>query len=113
MALAIVATLALLLGAGAGLLLGGGTSADVSADGDLRTACGYLEEIDTPIENEDISLDDPLLWQLTAVGSLAVSAGYGGQEEALREAGEQLMSAVQRLDIDQMSEAMEEILAHC
>lgn len=110
--LAVVAVIALVLGAGAGLLLGTG-SGDVSAEEDLTTACRYLEDLDPPIEDDVLGLDDPFLWRITAAGSLAVAAAAGGEEDALGEAGEGVMTAIQIRDIERMNEAIEDVLTHC
>lgn len=101
---------ALAVGLAAGTLLGGGGL--VGEDDDLQTACRYVEDFGSGVA-ERIALDEPLLWQVGGAAQIAVAAGLENGDEALREAGTDLMTAMQQLDGELIDDAIAAIDSHC
>lgn len=109
-ALAGTGLVALAVGLAAGTLLGGGGL--VGEDDDLQTACRYVEDFGSGVA-ERIALDEPLVWQVGGAAQIAVAAGLENGDEALREAGTDLMTAMQQLDGELVDAAIDKIGSHC
>lgn len=105
----VVALVTLLVGLGAGLLLGGRSGGD---NPDLAILCDYTEELPETIV-ADVSLDEPLFWRLQAVGAIASAAARNGGSEALDEHGRQLLSAVASFDFEVVEETLAELRSEC
>lgn len=110
------AGVALAVGLGAGVLGGvalSGPAADAAVAGDLELACEYAEGVGT-VAAEDLGPDEPLLWRLTALGGLTVAAGYDGSgDEDLRGIGTDLLTAVNRVDVAGLDDALERLRGAC
>ena len=115
--------LALIVGAGLGVL--GGYfifSNDDSAEGtraeqNLGTACEIIERVEDgfPLANRIDLFGEPIMYELTAAGQLLAATGDSGSEsdERIFTLGNDLTSAMTRLDLEDADAVLEDIQAEC
>lgn len=115
-AAAVVGVLGLVVGGIGGALLssglGGGGSTE---DQNIAEGCAILERVeeDLPVQEDSLALDEPLMFELGAVGQLFMAAGAGDTDGELWTAGNDLVAGMSRLDVDLLNEGIEQAEAIC
>ncbi len=95
------------------------TRDDGSADGqraerDASAACEVLEELPRDLTTDDLDLDEPEVFELQAIGSLAQAAGKAdGAYEDLGKAGQEVFASLARLDHDQLLASLDDLRSQC
>lgn len=86
-----------------------------SKDSDAKAACSALDRIPASASTLDkLSLQDPVLWRLQALGPLAQAAGKSDRRyAALARIGQRITDGVAKLDSDQVSDALRDMRAEC
>ncbi|MFT0846904.1 hypothetical protein VR010_04025 [Actinomycetaceae bacterium L2_0104] len=118
--------LALIVGAGLGVL--GGYfifSSDAAAEGtraeqNIATACEIIERVEDefPLADRDDLFAEPIMYELTAAGQLLAATGnpYGDSyegDERIFTLGNDLTSAMTRLDLEDADAVIEDIQEEC
>src|SRR5699024_8635784 len=84
------------------------SSSNLSADRDASTACQYVGGLTEDFDPEQIGLEDPTLWRLQAVATLAQAAPAADSSyQELGDQGEELMAAVVRVDEEKMESTLQ------
>lgn len=116
------AALFMILGLVVGLVAGGlitwqifsGGGKTVSAEYDVEVLCNYTADLPTNSEKQDISPGEPNLWRLQATAALAIAAERADTSyDELGELGNQLFSAVNRVDLELKNESVNAIQEFC
>lgn len=84
-------------------------------DSDARAACAALDRVPTSAATLDkMSLQDPVLWRLQALGPLAQAAGKTNKRYwALARIGQRITDGVAKLDGTMVSDALHDMRAEC
>lgn len=112
----IVALVSLLVGLGLGALAWSlaGSSNEPGADGNAGFVCDRVAAMDTPIPEDGLALNEPLSWELVAIGQLASAAALRNERyEEFEELGDFLMNGLQGGHIEQVNEGIDDIQAAC
>lgn len=112
---AIGALAGLVVGVLVGTFLLGGRGDLGTADGDADVVCGYVAYVgDEYVGDDPIDLEDPLLWQLQAIGPLAVAAGNADSRyQELGDLGSSLYSAINRVDTELLEQTLADMSDIC
>jgi hypothetical protein len=84
-------------------------------DSDAKAACSALDRVPASASTLDkLSLQDPVLWRLQALGPLAQAAGKSDKKYApLAKIGQRITDGVAKLDSDEVSDALRDMRAEC
>src|SRR5579875_752073 len=84
-------------------------------DSDVRAACSALDRVPASASTLDkLSLQDPVMWRLQALGPLAQAAGRTDHRyAALARIGQRITDGVAESDGDQVSDALQDMRAEC
>lgn len=116
---AVAVVVGLLIGAGGGYLIANGLDGETGGtrgEQDVATGCSTLERIgeDIPLNQENASIDDPVMFELIGVGYLFMAANEADDEHAaIGELGKDLVAGMTRLDLDLVNSSAEELLTAC
>src|SRR5699024_5540221 len=82
-------------GVGGALLASGGPGGDRRGQ-DVADGCAILDrmEADLPVEEDSVTLDEPLLFELGAAGQLFMAAGAGDQQSEAWLTGKKLVDGM-------------------
>ncbi len=84
------------------------------ADRDASTACEVLAGLPHDLTADDLHLDEPQVFELQAIGSLAQAAGKAdGAYEEMGHAGQELFASLARLDHDQLLASLDDLRSQC
>lgn len=110
---------ALVAGGIVGFVLGGGTGDGSAPDNpDLQALCIVVGTLDDDaldrLEAGESSLDDPLMFRLSAIPQLAQAASRGdGAPEGLAEVASRTNQGVTRSRVDELRAGVEELRTYC
>lgn len=109
----------LVLGGGIGYLIfadRGDSGSTPRAEQDVAEGCAILDRLEDelPVDVESTSLKDPLVFELLGAGHLFMAASRADESyETISQLGEDLISGMSRLDLDQANEAIAPLQAEC
>jgi len=87
---------------------------DGRADRDASAACEVLEELPRDITTDDLDLDEPEVFELQAIGSLAQAAGKAdGAYDEMGKAGQELFASLAQLDPDHLVASLDDLRSQC
>ncbi len=109
-----VAVAAVLVAAAVVVLVLTRSGEDSQAEVDASAACDVLEGLPSDITTKRLDLDEPELFELQGIGSLAQAAGKGDAAyEDMGQAGEDLFASITMLDSDQLGESLDDLRSEC
>lgn len=120
--IAVLVIVTAVIALGLGLLVGwavfggdGGSDGDGRGEANLEAGCVIVERLadDVPLASEDLFLENPEIWEIGGAGQLFVAASYAGAGERWTEPGRDLMSGIQRVDLDLVNDSIETLIADC
>lgn len=96
-------------GLGGTLLSTGLGNGGSKADQNISEGCAILDRLeeDLPVEEDSLSLSEPLLFELGAAGHHFMAAGAGETDGPLWTAGSDLVAGMSRLDVGLTNEGAE------
>ena len=87
---------------------------DGQADRDASAACDVLEGLPSDITTKKLDLDEPELYELQGIGSLAQAAGKADAAyEKMGQAGQDLFASLTRLDSDLLGDSLDDLRSEC
>ncbi len=85
-----------------------------AGEDDAAITCSEVGRIDLPLGMTELGLDEPLYWRLFGISGFASAAGHGDDAHAaLDRPGQQLVAGLQRVDVDMMDEALQQLSTVC
>jgi hypothetical protein len=96
---------------------GGGRPASTDAEPgavEASYACDLAQSFDSPVAVDSLSLDGPLLWQISSVDQLSLAAGIEDPQYAtLQESAHEALEAHRMFDQDGMNDSLDDVRAAC
>lgn len=95
------------------LALDGGAEAG-SAESYAVATCDFVDGSPDSIDEEELTLDDPLIWQLQAIAFTATAAGHGdGEYDAYLEGGESMQRGLSTFEVDAVQDGLDALRTEC